>query len=245
MIRVACVSDVHSPRYLDLFKITLRKIRDIEIDLFLLAGDMIYKGDFEQLNSVIAALEENGVKFPVYSCFGNEEYDNLYEKLRGIGKSKVIFLEEELVSIKIREFSVEIIGTKGSLKDPTWWQAKNIPDIREIYRERVKIIDELAAKFVADIRILLFHYAPTHLTVIGEPERAHPQMGAPAYEKIILNNKYKINAVFHGHAHRGKKFALLKNRIPIYNVAMPLRKSITVVTLPRPAGRGSLLSYVP
>lgn len=244
MIRVACVSDVHSPRYLELFESALREMENVEIDLFLFAGDMIYKGNVNELKNIITALEENRINFPVYSCFGNEEYDNLYEKLRRIGKNKVIFLDDELISLKIRGFTIEIIGTKGSLEEPTWWQAKNLPNIREIYRERVKKIDELASKFVADIRILLFHYAPTHLTVIGEPKRAHPQMGTQAYEKVILNRNYRINAVFHGHAHQGRKFTLLKNKIPIYNAAIPLRKGITIVTLPRPAGRGSLLSYL-
>ena len=82
MIRVACVSDVHSPKYLDLFKGALRKLDTSKIDIFLFAGDMIYKGNINELSKVITLLEEFRIKFPVYSCFGNEEYDNLYDKLR-------------------------------------------------------------------------------------------------------------------------------------------------------------------
>ena len=243
MIRVACVSDVHSPKFLGLFEDALGKIDSENVDLFLFAGDMIYKGNADELNRIIKMLEENGIKFPIYSCFGNEEYENLYDRLRSIGKDKIIFLEDEIVRIQKRGKSIGIIGTKGSLAEPTWWQSKNLPRIREIYKERIKKIEKLAGQFDTEIRILLFHYAPTYLTVVGEPKRSYPQMGTPEFEKIILNNKYKINAVFHGHAHKGKKFIFLKNRIPIYNVALPLRKEITIVELPKPPSRSSLLSY--
>ncbi|NVM52770.1 MAG: metallophosphoesterase [Candidatus Helarchaeota archaeon] len=244
MIRVACVSDVHTPKYLESFKDAIRKIQHERIDLFLFAGDMIYKGRVGGLLSIISIMEEFGFKFPIYSCFGNEEYDNLYEKLRDIGKNKIIFLEDDLVSIKRKGQTIGIIGTKGSLAKPTWWQAENIPNIKELYAKRIKKVKELAAALDTDIRILLFHYAPTYLTVVGEPKMAHPQMGTKAYEEIILNKIFKINAVFHGHAHRGNRFTLLKNRIPIYNVAFPLRKEITIVNIPRGPGRGSLLSYL-
>ncbi|MHA1264806.1 MAG: metallophosphoesterase family protein [Candidatus Helarchaeota archaeon] len=244
MIRIACVSDVHAPRYLDLFKASLEKIKHKEIDIFLLAGDIIYKGVVRELTRVITLLEDYNIKFPVYACFGNEEYDNLYEDLKLLGKDKIIFLEDELISLKRKAKKIGIIGTKGSLAQPTWWQAKNIPNIREIYRMRIKKIEELAQKNTNyDIKILLIHYAPTYKTVVGEPERAYPQMGTKALEKVILNPNYKITAVVHGHAHKGRKLAILGNRVPVYNVALPLRKEITILTFPRPPMRGSLLSY--
>jgi len=241
---VACVSDVHSPKYLGLFKDALRKIDNNKVDLFLFAGDIIYKGKVDELKTIISVLEDFHIKFPIYACFGNEEYDNLYEELKEIGKDKIIFLEDELVFLHKAGLTVGIIGTKGSLAEPTWWQQKNFPEIKEIYKKRVKIIEDLAGKLNTDIRILLLHYAPTYSTVIGEPIRAHPQIGDPAFEKIILNQKFKIDVVFHGHAHRGRKFSLLKNMVPIYNVAFPLRKEITVVNLPRPPSHGSLLNYL-
>ena len=244
MIRVACVSDVHSPKYLELFRSALRKIAIESIDLFLFAGDIIYKGKIDELYKIITLLEKSGIKFPIYSCFGNEEFDNLYDKLKEIGKDVIIFLNDELVSIKRKGQTIGIIGTKGSLAQPTWWQDKNIPNIREIYKKRIDKVEKLLKQLKFDINILLFHYAPTYLTVIGEPKRAHPQMGTPAYEKVILNKEIKIDVVFHGHAHKGRKFTLLKNRIPIYNVAFPLRQKITIVDLPRPPSRGSLLSYL-
>ncbi len=244
MIQVACVSDVHSPKYLDLFRDALAKIDVNQIDLFLLGGDMIYKGNVDQLNNIILELERASMKFPIYSCFGNEEFDNLYDQLREIGKNKIIFLEDELVSIKRKNKPISIIGTKGSLAQPTWWQDQNIPKIREIYKERIERIRELVSQLKDDLNILLFHYAPTYLTVLGEPSRAHAQMGTRAYEEVIFNRADKISAVFHGHAHKGRKFVLFKNRIPIYNIAFPLRKEITVVNLPRPPSRGSLFSYI-
>ncbi|MHA1277540.1 MAG: metallophosphoesterase family protein [Candidatus Helarchaeota archaeon] len=244
MIRVACVSDVHSPRFLELFRKELHKLNTSSIDLFLFAGDMIYKGKVEELNNIIAALEEVSVKFPVYSCFGNEEYNNLHDELRRIGKTKFQFLNDEVILIERKNKTIGIIGTKGSLAQPTWWQSRNLLNIRETYKRRIKKIKDLLENLTGDIRILLFHYAPTYLTVVGEPKRSYPQMGTNSFEKILINKNYKIDAVFHGHAHKGRKFALIKNRIPVYNVAFPLRKKILIIELPKPPRQGSLISYL-
>lgn len=245
MIRVACVSDVHSPKYLELFSMALRKVDGNTIDLFLLGGDMIYKGNVKELGKLMELLTENSIKFPVYACFGNEEYDNLYPALREIGRDKIIFLEDEFISVERRDKTIGIVGTKGSLAEPTWWQAKNIPNIRTQFKNRVKTVEKLIGQMDnCDIRILLSHYATTYKTVIGEPERAFQQMGTPAFEKIVTNPKYKIDIVFHGHAHKGRKFALLNNNVPVYNVAIPLKREITVVNLPRPPVRSSILSYL-
>ena len=246
MIRVACVSDIHAPKNIEIFKSAVEKLDDAQIDLFLFAGDIISKGKIEEIQGILALLEGLNVKFPVYACFGNEEYDYLYDQIRELCDDKVIYLQDELVVLQRKEYKIGIIGTKGSLAQPTKWQAQNIPNIREEYETRVKTIEKLASQFNKEIKIkiLLMHYAPTYLTLFGENEKSYSQLGNPEYEKVILNSKLEFDVVIHGHAHRGTKFVLLKNRVPIYNVAIPLRKEITLISLPKPPPRGSLLSYI-
>jgi len=246
MIRVACVSDIHSPKNFEIFESALKKLRDTEIDLFLFAGDMVSKGKVDEIQKILASLEGLDIDFPIYACFGNEEYDFLYDQLRELCDDKVIYLQDELVVLQRKEYKIALIGTKGSLAQPTQWQTQNIPNIKEQYENRVNIIEKLASQIGKEIniRILLMHYAPTYLTLFGENERAYAQLGSPDYEKIILNPSFKFDVVFHGHAHKGTKFVLLKNRVPIYNAAITLRKEISLVNLPKPPSRGSLLSYI-
>ncbi len=77
MIRVACVSDVHAPKNFEVFKEALKKLEEEELDLFLFAGDMISKGKIDAIQEILELLEGLHIRFPVYACFGNEEYDYL------------------------------------------------------------------------------------------------------------------------------------------------------------------------
>jgi len=48
----------------------------------------------------------------------------------------------------------------------------------------------------------------------------YPFLGSSRLEDPI--DRYRCNAVFHGHAHRGFLEGRTKGNIPVYNVAMPL-----------------------
>ena len=63
MIRVACVSDVHTKLYIDLFEKALREVDFDKVDIFLFAGDMIYKGNVEDLFKIIAVSKRWGLNF--------------------------------------------------------------------------------------------------------------------------------------------------------------------------------------
>jgi predicted phosphodiesterase len=67
MIQVACVSDVHAPKNFEVFKEALKKLEEKEIDLFLFGGDMIYKGKIDEIQKILALLENMNIKFPIYA----------------------------------------------------------------------------------------------------------------------------------------------------------------------------------
>ncbi len=235
MIRIAASSDIHSPKYLKEFENAVKKINK-KIDLFLLAGDLILKGSYEEINKIINILDALKVE-KVISVFGNEEYDEYYKEILKISADKIIFLNDELITIRINEKTVGIIGSKGSLDEPTYWQLKNLPNIEKTYSDRINKIEGYLKKLKADFKILLTHYAPTYLTLEGEKRSAYSTLGCKRLEPIL--KKFPPDIAIHGHSHVGKKFAYL-GAIPIYNVAFPLRKSVTFITLPL---KGSLLSY--
>ena len=57
-------------------------------------------------------------------------------------------------------------------------------------------------------------------TVENEPLEIFPFLGSSRLEEPLL--RYAVDAVFHGHAHRGTLEGRTVNGIPVYNVAKPL-----------------------
>jgi Icc-related predicted phosphoesterase len=64
------------------------------------------------------------------------------------------------------------------------------------------------------------HYSPIKATVLGEPEQVFPFLGCSRLEEPLA--RYEIEAVFHGHAHKGFHEGMTHNGIKVYNVAWPL-----------------------
>jgi len=220
---IAATGDVHSPRYYDDFVRAIDNLR-IKPDLFLIVGDMIERGDlkeYEKINNVLFGK----ITCPIVACFGNNEYQELREKIKASYK-EIKFLDDESVVLKIKDSSVGIIGTTGSLDSPTLWQRKNVPNIEKIYEERVSFVDRHMQRIFADFKILLIHYSPTYKTLEGENPHFYPNLGSQKYEKVIVERKPSL--VIHGHSHRGKKQAWV-DTVPIFNVAFPLNKDIVII----------------
>ena len=237
-MRIAAVSDIHSPKYLELLHEALSAADLRNIDLFLLAGDLIYKGEIEEIDKVVEAIRVN---CPIVAVFGNEEYEHLHDDLRERTKGKIRFLEEETLVIEAGGESLGVVGSKGSLDRPTFWQRKNIPNIWRIYNETREKVAELLSELRTDYKCLLLHYAPTYKTLQGEKPSKYPELGSKKYEKLIL--KSNPDLVIHGHAHKGKSYAELA-ATSIYNVALPLTKKITIIELPLPKKPTSLDFYI-
>ncbi|TDA32497.1 MAG: metallophosphoesterase, partial [Hadesarchaea archaeon] len=90
-IRIAAAGDIHSPKYLDLFGEALRRMG--KVDLFLLAGDLVYKNDHNQLPSLLEILRRFH-RGEVLACFGNEEYLQDRQKYLALG---LRWIEDEAV----------------------------------------------------------------------------------------------------------------------------------------------------
>jgi Icc-related predicted phosphoesterase len=91
--------------------------------------------------------------------------------------------------------------------------------VQEALNEAMKLESALA-KLRNRRRIALLHYAPVVGTVEGEPVEIFPFLGSSRLEDPLL--RYPVDAVFHGHAHRGTLKARTINGVPVYNVAKPL-----------------------
>jgi len=225
-IVVAAVGDIHSPKFLKVFKNALQSIPSNYIDLFLLAGDNVHRNDVDQMGNVIDAIRDIG-NIPIVSCFGNEEYTPQRYKDE---YSSVTWLDDESTILNIKGWSIKIIGTKGVLDKPTAWQSRNIKDIDKIYAERLRRIEYLINDGKADFNILLSHYSVTYKTMVGEPESLWPLLGSRAMEDIIL--RANLTLCIHAHVHRSKRRMIEVSSTTIINVSLPSTNNISIITLP-------------
>jgi Icc-related predicted phosphoesterase len=91
--------------------------------------------------------------------------------------------------------------------------------VHEAIAEALKLESALA-RLRTHRRVAVLHYAPIRGTVEGEPPEIFPYLGSSRLEEPI--NRYRVSAVFHGHAHRGAPEGRTATGVPVYNVAMPL-----------------------
>ncbi|MFX0168806.1 MAG: metallophosphoesterase [Candidatus Hodarchaeota archaeon] len=229
-LRIAATSDIHWPHYQGLFIKGLRQL-PAKLDLMLIAGDLVNRGSYRGLAAIIQKLVEHKISCPVVACFGNDDYDSVKESLRASARDAIIFLDDEMTTLTIRGNDVAVVGSRGVLDQPTYWQARNVAGIREAYTQRVTKIDALLASAKAQTpqTILLTHYTPTFRTLKGETRRVYGQMGSKRVEELLI--KHTPMFAIHGHAHRGVRRVMV-NEVPVYNVSLPLNRTIVLLKTP-------------
>ncbi len=180
------------------------------------------------MSSLIEKLVEANLTCPVIACFGNDDYDSIKDSLHTRAGDRITFLDDELSTFTIRGKLVAVVGSRGVLDQPTFWQSRNVQGIRELYTKRVKKLDRLLGKAKAKTPyvILLTHYTPTFKSLKGETQRTFAQMGSKRVEALLI--KHSPMLAIHGHAHRGLRKVKLDS-VQVYNVTLPLNRQIVTI----------------
>ncbi|MBS7610777.1 metallophosphoesterase, partial [Candidatus Bathyarchaeota archaeon] len=121
MVRLALTADVHTPKYLPLFKASLRHLKDV--DLILLAGDLVYRNMYDQLLELVKTIREFS-QASILACFGNEEWEGYEDRYREVGE--IIWLNDENLAVNVQGLNVHFIGSRGVLDRPTFWQRTHV-----------------------------------------------------------------------------------------------------------------------
>ena len=220
-VRFAVVGDIH------VTKDSAGKLRAFfaqasdAADALLLCGDLTDYGTAEEAHVLVEELA--AVKVPIVAVLGNHDYESgtpevVVEALTHAG---VKVLDGEACEIE----GVGIAGAKGFAGGfgrgslGAWGESVIKLFVKEAQQEAMKLESALA-KLRTPHRIALLHYSPIAGTVAGEPVEIFPFLGSSRLEEPLL--RYPVNAVFHGHAHRGTMEGRTINGVPVYNVAKPL-----------------------
>jgi Icc-related predicted phosphoesterase len=75
------------------------------------------------------------------------------------------------------------------------------------------------AKLQTERRVAVLHYSPIRATLHGEDPGIFAFLWSSRLEEPI--NRFRVRAVFHGHAHNGILDGKTSTDIPVYNVSAP------------------------
>ncbi|RYZ03845.1 MAG: metallophosphoesterase [Comamonadaceae bacterium] len=220
-VRFAVVGDIHVTKD---SAGTLRKFfaqASEAADALLLCGDLTDYGTADEAK--VLAEELAAVSVPIVAVLGNHDHESgtpevVCEVLTHAG---VRVLDGEACEIE----GVGIAGAKGFAGGfgrgslGAWGEPVIKLFVQEALNEAMKLESALA-KLRTPRRLALLHYAPITGTVAGEPAEIFPFLGSSRLEEPLL--RYPVDAVFHGHAHRGTLEGRTINGVPVFNTARPL-----------------------
>lgn len=210
-----------------------------EADVLLLCGDLTDYGTEEEAH--VLAEELSAARVPAVAVLGNHDFESgLEDKVINIlGDAGVRVLDGDAIEVH----GVGIAGVKGFCGGYNrralgpWGEGIIKQFVNEAIKEALKLETALA-KLRTEQRIAMLHYSPIEATVQGEPPEIFAFLGTSRLEDPLLH--YPVNAVVHGHAHRGYPEGKTVNNIPVYNVAKPLlqrtwpdRPPFRIIEVPR------------
>jgi Icc-related predicted phosphoesterase len=221
-LRIAALGDIHvSKTSHNAFQSLFSQIGS-SADVLLLCGDFTDYGLPEEAR-ILAREMTTAMNIPVIAVLGNHDYESgQQDEIRKILiDAGVTVLDGEATEVH----GVGFAGVKGfgggfgrGALGP-WGETAIKAFVQESIDEALKLESALA-RLRTERRIALLHYAPIRATVEGEPPEIFPYLGSSRLEEPI--NRYRVSAVFHGHAHRGSAEGRTSTGVPVYNVAMPL-----------------------
>jgi Icc-related predicted phosphoesterase len=221
-IRFAAVGDIHFR------KESAGSLRDFftqaaeAADALLLCGDLTDYGTAEEAKLLADELSV-AAAIPIVAVLGNHDYesgapDTVRQALMNVG---VKVLDGEACEIE----GVGIAGVKGFAGGfgrgslGAWGESAIKMFVQEALNEAMKL-EAALAKLRTDHKLAVLHYSPIAGTVEGEPIDIYPFLGSSRLEEPL--NRYPVDAVFHGHAHRGTMEGRTMGGVPVFNVAKPL-----------------------
>ena len=221
-VRLAAVGDLHCTKTSQgKLQVLFQQINQSGADVLLLCGDLVDYGHVDE--AIVLAKELAPIRIPMLGVFGNHEYESGEQEdvRRILADAGVTILDGDAIEILGIGF-VGVKGFGGGFDDHAlqpWGEESTKQFVQQALTETLKLESALA-KLRTEQRIALLHYSPIRATVVGEPPEIYPFLGSSRLEEPL--NRYSVNAVFHGHAHRGAPEGRTQKNVPVFNVAMKL-----------------------
>ena len=223
IMKVAAMGDLHVREdnwvsYRDLFGEISR-----EADVLVLAGDLTDLGKPKEAE--LLAQDIKSCSIPVVGVLGNHDYEcGAHEEVTHILRDAGMrVLDGQSVEIE----GVGFVGVKGfaggfgrrmlgSFGEPAIKQF-----VGETMNETLRL-ENAMRQVRAKRSMVILHYAPITETIESEPLEIYPFLGSSRLAETI--DRFKVSAIVHGHAHRGRFEGRMPGGQPVYNVAKHIEK---------------------
>ncbi len=223
-LRIAAVGDIHVRKSSDNVVQSLFQAMSEAADVALLCGDLTDYGTIEEAEMFAGAVKSS-LRIPALAVLGNHDFESEQqdEVSRIIASAGVVMLdgdEHELYGVGFAG-AKGFVGGFGRRQLGSWGEKIIKALVHETIEEALKL-EAALARLRTTHKIAVLHYAPIQATVEGEPPEIVPFCGSSRLEEPL--DRYRVSAVFHGHAHHGSLEGRTHGNAPVYNVAMPLLK---------------------
>ncbi|MBB3017891.1 Icc-related predicted phosphoesterase [Microvirga lupini] len=223
VMKVAAMGDLHVREdnwvsYRDLFSEISK-----EADVLVLAGDLTDLGKPKEAE--LLAQDIKSCSIPVVGVLGNHDYEcGAHEEVAHILRDAGMrVLDGQSVEID----GVGFVGVKGfaggfgrrmlgSFGEPAIKQF-----VGETMNETLRL-ENAMRQVRAKRSMVILHYAPITETIESEPLEIYPFLGSSRLAETI--DRFKVSAIVHGHAHRGRFEGRTPGGQPVYNVAKHIEK---------------------
>lgn len=226
MLNIAAVGDIHCGRD---SAGTLRPLFESlpdRTDILLLCGDLTDYGLAAEAELLVQELAPVR-RIPILAVMGNHDWES--GEVEGI---QAILEQNEIRVLDGHTFEMEGVGFAGvkgfgggfgrGMLEP-WGEPAVKAFVDETVRESLKL-ERALSKLHTPHRVAILHYSPLAATVEGEPAEILPFLGSSRLEEPL--NRFGTTVAFHGHAHRGAHAGLTRDGIPVYNVSLPVLRTI-------------------
>lgn len=225
-MRVAAVGDLHVGEttrgdYRDLFE----RVGD-DADVLCLCGDLTNYGKTPEVENLLSDLK--ACRIPMVGVLGNHEHecgqpDEVSRMLTDAGVKMLDGRAHEIDGVGfaggkgfVGGFGRYMLSSFGEGPIKTFVQAAV---------EDANLIENSIRMLRTERSVVLLHYSPVVDTVVGEPPEIHAFLGSSRLAETI--DRYdNVSLVVHGHAHRGAPEGRTNRGVPVYNVALPVLRTL-------------------
>jgi Icc-related predicted phosphoesterase len=225
-LKVAAIGDLHARQRTSALRELFSEI-SAAADVLVLCGDLTDVGQPAEAESLAEDLRACSI--PVIGVLGNHDYESgLAEQVSRILCDRGVRL---LDGHSFEMDGVGFVGVKGFAGGfgarmlSAFGEAAVKNFVAEAMNESMRL--ENAMRTVSSKRaVVVLHYAPIQETVADEPPEIYPFLGCSRLAETI--DRFRVSAVVHGHAHRGRYEGRTPGGAPVFNVAF---------AVPKPTGR--------